>query len=84
MIELNAYTWEEFSERFVENYEEFLFFHKDKRIDISTGGYKGCVYLSYGNDEQGYIWKDYISPQDFLKDKIFEGKTLYEIWTELE
>lgn len=81
---MNEFSWEEFFERFVKNYEEFLFYLKDKRIDISTGGYKSCVYLSYGNDKQGYIWKDYNSPQDFLNDKIFEGKTFYEIWSKLE
>lgn len=81
---MRDFIWKEFLERFVENYEEFSFLYEDKKIEISTSGYKGSVYLSYGNDKQGYIKKDYNSPQDFLKDKMFEGKTLFNIWEKLE
>ena len=81
---MNDFEWSEFYYRFAINYEEFLFYYKDKRIDISTGGYKGGVYLSYGNEEKGFILRDYTSPKEFLKDKLFDGKTLFEVWDNLE
>ena len=78
--------WDEFYDRLINDKEEFCFFKDNNKIEISFG-YINDVYvlaLAYGNDLTGYIRKYYIEPQDFLNDKIFEGKTLKEIWDELE
>ena len=81
----NEWEWSEFFERFVINFEEFLFYYKNKKVNISTSGYKtGKVYLSYGNEADGFILKDYKSPYEFLEDKIFDGKSFVQIWDELE
>lgn len=80
---MKNFPWYEFYVRFVIRYEEFVFYYSDKKIDISTGGYKGQVYLSYGNEKEGFILKDYASPTEFLNDKIFDNKTIQEIWEDL-
>lgn len=75
--------WEEFIYRFLVNYEEFLFHYKGLRIDVSNVS-KNTTALSYGSKENGFLLKDYISPIKFLNDRVFDGKTLEEIWSELE
>ena len=77
------FPYSEFFERFVCQYEEFRFFYNGKTIDISYCS-ENSAALAYGNEEAGYLWKDYSSPQQFLQDPIFEGKTIKEIWDELE
>lgn len=78
------FPWDEFYERFVLNLEEFMFEYKNKEIHLSTAGYKEkTVHLAYGTFENGYMHKTYNSPKEFLIDKVFEGKTLSEIWDDI-
>lgn len=81
---MNEFDWEEFYERFTKNYEEFVFYYKSNKIDISTGGYGGPAYLSYGNNIDGFITKDYLSPMELLNDRLYDGHSLQEIWDLLE
>lgn len=79
----DIFPWEEFYERFTKNWEEFTFIYKNNmKIKISYVSPKTTA-LAYGNDEIGYIPKDYNSPFEFLSDPFFDGKTLQEIWEEL-
>ncbi len=75
--------WEEFLYRFLVYYEEFLFIFKGLRLNISYVS-KTSTAIAYGNNQIGYIKKLYSSPIEFLNDRIFDGKTLEEIWDELE
>lgn len=62
---MENFPWDEFYERFVLNYEEFMFYYKGKELHISTGGYGGKVYIAYGNKNIGYVIKEYDSPLAF-------------------
>lgn len=77
------FPYSEFLERYLIQYEEFLFFYKGKEINISYGP-GDLALLAYGTKKSGYLCKDYNSPQQFLQDPIFDGKKLEEIWDELE
>lgn len=81
------FEWREFYKRFVLNKEEFTFEYEDKTIYLSFGYDKDrklVCGLAYGNLQKGFLTKDYASPQEFLKDKIFDGKTLEEVWDAFE
>lgn len=77
------FPYSEFLERFLDQYEEFLFYYNGKEINISFYS-EGSPALAYGTKQFGYLCKDYISPRQFLHDPIFDGKVLAEIWDELE
>lgn len=77
----DEFNWLEFYNRFFYNHEEFRFYYKDKILDISFSK-EGEVLISFGNEEKGYIWKDYSSPQEFLEDKLFDQKTLEGVWND--
>lgn len=79
---MEDFPWDEFYERFVLNYEEFMFYYKEKELHISNGGYGGEVYIAYGNKKEGYILKDYDSPLSFLNDRpeLFSHKSFKELW----
>ena len=83
-IYMIGFEWEQFYERFTKNYEEFDFYYKLNKIAISTGGYGGAAYLSYGNNIDGFITKDYLSPIELLNDRLYDGHSLPEIWDLLE
>lgn len=55
---MNDFVWNEFYDRFVINYEEFMFYYNGKELHISTGGYGGKAYIAYGNKEMGYVTKE--------------------------
>lgn len=76
------FPYSEFLERYVVQREEFLFYYKGKEINLSYGP-DDLAELAYGN-RPNYFYKDYNSPQQFLQDPIFDGKTIEEIWDELE
>lgn len=76
------FPYSEFYERLVNQYEEFLFYYKGKEINISYCS-KNWLALAYGN-RPNYFRKDYDSSKQFLQDPIFDGKTIEEIWDELE
>ena len=82
----SSFLWDDFYNRYVNNKEEFHFIYNNKEIDLSYALSKTnqlIVALSYGNDKDGFLWKDYSSPEMLLNDTIFDGKTLKEIWNEL-
>ncbi len=81
----DEFPWEEFYERYVNNGEEFDFKYKGKWISLSFGYKDGelVTALAYGTDEDYYELLYFKSPKEFLKKKIFDGKTLKEIWNEL-
>ena len=74
---------QEFIYRFLVNYEEFLFHYKGLRLNVSYVS-ENSTAIAYGNNQVGYLRKLYSSPIEFLNDRVFDGKTLEEIWSELE
>lgn len=77
------FSWIEFIERFLINHEEFMFTFRGRDISISCVSATSTA-LSFGNQDIGFLWKDYNSPQEFLNDPVFDGKTLEKIWNELD
>ena len=65
------------------HYEEFLFHYKGLRLNVSYVS-ENSTAIAYGNNQVGYLRKLYSSPIEFLNDRVFDGKTLEEIWSELE
>ncbi len=77
------FTWEEFFERYTKNHEEFSFYYKNQVIHLITD-FDG-FYYNIGTEEKGYkISNKFSSPQELLEKAKFDGKSLKEIWDELE
>lgn len=77
------FSWDEFAERFLVNHEEFVFIYSGKKIYISNVSNKSTS-ISYGNNDDGFVWKDFNSPKEFLEAPIFDGKSFKEIWAKLD
>lgn len=76
------FPWQEFYERYVNNFEEFCFKYKNQYIHLITDTI-GFLY-NIGTKEKGYKnSKIYDSPEEVLENAKFDGKTLKEIWNEL-
>ena len=83
IINQENFTWEEFFERYTKNHEEFNFYYKNQVIHLITD-FDG-FYYNIGTEDDGYkISRKFNSPHELLKKAKFDGKTLEEIWNELD
>ena len=83
----NTIDWNEFYERFCINHEEFMFFYNQKEIHLSFVINPDLsvkkVGVAYGKNDY-YQPFDFDSTDEMLSAKIFDGKSLKDIWNELD
>ena len=79
--EIVAGSWPQFIDDFSVKRKEFKFWHWNFELHISCL-MNNFVSITYGKPHN-YLVKTYDSPQDFLKDPLFCGKTLQGIWDNL-
>lgn len=90
-------SWEEFIDRYCNNFEEFYLKYKNYSIDLlySRDGEKFVYYLYFFKSKKSFFeyffkkndiidYKEYNSPKDLLEDFKIDNKSLKEIWAELE
>ena len=90
-------NWDEFIERYVNNFEEFRFKYKNFIIDLlySDGGTKFAYYISKYVENESLLQsirnrKEYLdtkkfgSPEELISQFLFDGKDFKTIWHELE
>lgn len=77
-------SWEEFLERYVNNYEEFVFKYRNYRIELLYGPKsKGFSYYLLEN-KKVVSNETYDSPQILLESFRIDGNLLEDIWYDLE
>lgn len=77
-------SWEEFIDRYINNFEEFVFKYNDYRIELLYGSQgNGFVYYLV-QDKRVVDTKLYDSPNDLLEDFTVSGLKLKDIWEEIE
>lgn len=62
--------------------KNFYLYIKNKEINISYVS-ENSTALAYGSKEEGYVCMDFNSPEAFIQARIFDGKSIYDIWDEL-
>lgn len=90
-------SWEEFIDRYCNNFEEFYLKYKNYSINLlySRDGEKFVYYLYFFKSKKSFFkyffkkndiidYKEYNSPKDLLEDFKIDNKSLKEIWPELE
>ena len=77
-----SFSWNQFFERYTKNHEEFCFIYKDFKIEFICEGNCYPVVIEYKNGQIKQF--EFKTPQDALKTMKFDGKTLKEIWDELD
>lgn len=75
------FSWEEFYNRYAVNHEEFSFWYNNKIIDLINLPNKSI--LQFGTKEKMNTFY-FATPKELLNHASFDGRTLKEIWTELE
>lgn len=77
------FPWDEFYDRYVNNYEEFTFIYNNQHINLITDP-KGFLY-TIGTKQNGFRTSIfYKTPIDLLNNALFNGKKLKQIWDDLE
>lgn len=90
-------SWEEFIDRYCNNFEEFQLKYKIYIIDLlySSDGEKFVYYIYFFKGKKSFFeyffehddiieYKEYNSPKDLIEDFRIDNKSLKEIWSELE
>lgn len=89
--------WNEFLERYLTNHEEFHLKYHNYKIDLlySCNGEKFAYYISHYNDNDNLFqriknrnryleFREFVSPYDLIEKFAINGKTLKDIWDELD
>jgi len=75
--------WAEFYERYTENFEEFLFWYKEYKINLCYGK-NGSFSYNISNGKKLLATEDFKTPNELLENAKFDGKLIKEIYIDLE
>ena len=82
----NNFSWETFCSKFIDNKEDFIFKYQDKLIILqhSTSNNKYYVSCQYLAGDKILFLKTFKNEKELLKNAIFDGKLLKDIFYQLE
>ena len=87
IVNQRGYSWEEFLERYLIYYEEFMFTYKGVDYHFSAhenSNNNEIAELNFWEEGKGYINLEFSSRAKLLRDARIKGKRIKDIWKDLE